>query len=265
MVGLEDWAGYYGGLESQTSPRVFNSHLPAALLPAQLSRAKTILVARNVKDCAVSYFHHNRLLKVHNFQGDFPTFASLFRAGLLPYGCYWAGLGELLQLHRQLEPDSVLLLWYEEITSDLPAAVRRLAAFLGYSLTEAQVQRIAEFMKFDRTSPAVLHIVSIGRSLIKTYCFIYPVYFRSSFRYFTVLLTVHMRVGCSYKQHCRVGREGGAGWNAGEGEFARRGRVGDWRNYFDPALAADWDTWTQQQLQASGIREASDKKHFGVL
>ena len=74
-----------------------------------------------------------------------------------------------------------------------------------------------------------------------------------------------MSVGCSYKQHCRVGREGGAGWNPGEGEFARRGRVGDWQNYFDPALAEDWDTWTEQQLQALGIREPSDKKHFGVL
>ena len=50
---------------------------------------KVILVTRNVRDCAVSYFHHNVNIAPHDFIGAFPSFAKMFRLGLVYNGSYW--------------------------------------------------------------------------------------------------------------------------------------------------------------------------------
>ena len=54
-----------------------------------LLSAKVILVTRNVRDCAVSYFHHNVNITPHDFIGDFGSFAKMFKLGLVYNGCYW--------------------------------------------------------------------------------------------------------------------------------------------------------------------------------
>ena len=67
ILGLTEWEEYYANLDSIASPRVFNSHLRLDMLPTDLMSAKVVFVGRGVKDCAVSYYHHNRLLKCHNY------------------------------------------------------------------------------------------------------------------------------------------------------------------------------------------------------
>ena len=67
ILGREDWEEYYRNLDTIPSPRVFNSHLRLDMLPRDLLTGKVFFVARSVKDCVVSYYHHNRLLKCHNY------------------------------------------------------------------------------------------------------------------------------------------------------------------------------------------------------
>ena len=45
---------------------------------ALLSPNQVLYVARNPKDVIVSYYHHHRLIKMHDFQGDLETFADYF-------------------------------------------------------------------------------------------------------------------------------------------------------------------------------------------
>lgn len=76
----------YEWAENMSSPRHFKTHLPLSLLPPDLlSTSKVIYVARNPKDVAVSYYHHNRLLKVHDYVGDFETYWNLFENDLCEY------------------------------------------------------------------------------------------------------------------------------------------------------------------------------------
>ena len=67
ILGMSNWEHYYTKLASLPSPRVFNSHLRFDMLPKDILKGKLVFVNRGVKDCAVSYYHHNRLLKCHNF------------------------------------------------------------------------------------------------------------------------------------------------------------------------------------------------------
>lgn len=72
------------------SPRHIKTHLPFSLLPQDLcEKCKVIYIARNPKDVAVSYYHHNRLLRVHDYQGDFPKYWNYFKDDLCEYYYYF--------------------------------------------------------------------------------------------------------------------------------------------------------------------------------
>ena len=41
----------------------------------------------------------------------------------------------------------------------------------------------------------------------------------------------------------------------GEGNsFIRKGKVGDWKNYFDDQMNRDWDPWIEEQLKGSNFK-----------
>lgn len=65
------------------SPRHLKTHFPYSLLPQDLTeKCKSIYVARNPKDVAVSYYHHNRLLRCHDYKGDFQKYWKYFTEDL---------------------------------------------------------------------------------------------------------------------------------------------------------------------------------------
>ena len=40
--------------------------------------------------------------------------------------------------------------------------------------------------------------------------------------------------------------------------FIRKGKVGDWRNYFDEKMNAEWDPWIEEQLKGSDFKMEFD-------
>jgi len=146
VIGSANWEEYYAKLDSAPSPRVFNSHLPLDLLPASLLTGRVVFVGRGVRDAAVSYYHHNRLLKAHNYTGDFPTFASLYRRALLPFGNYWAQLAAFWPLRSH---PRVRITWYEQLVADRKGEIERIAAFLGKQITNEEVEKVSDFLQVD--------------------------------------------------------------------------------------------------------------------
>lgn len=60
-------------LEKLPSPRVLNSHMPIEWLPKQLKekKTKTVIIVRNPKDVAVSYYYHVCGLRMFDYNGKF--------------------------------------------------------------------------------------------------------------------------------------------------------------------------------------------------
>ncbi|XP_052757403.1 luciferin sulfotransferase-like isoform X2 [Galleria mellonella] len=129
------------------SPRFIKSHLPFSLLPPTLlDTAKVVYVARDPRDAAVSYYHHCRMMLLHGFGGDFRAFWNLFINNKVDYTPYEAHIKEAWEKRHH---PNMLFLFYEELSKDLPAAVRRVSQFLNKPVTEEQVMRLCDHLHFD--------------------------------------------------------------------------------------------------------------------
>jgi len=135
-------------LEALPSPRLIKTHYPFELLPPNLlDTCKVLYVCRNVKDACVSYFHHESLMKSHDLRCDFITYArEIYRPGL----CLHGGFFEMLESgwKRRNHPN-IMFYWYEDLKQDQEGMLRKIANFTGFALTEDQIKRLNEHMKFD--------------------------------------------------------------------------------------------------------------------
>ena len=84
---MEDAVAY---AETLPSPRIIKSHLPISMLPPKvLETSKVIVMARNVKDACVSFYHHEKLLPHHAYTGTFESYVEFYMKGEVAYGNYW--------------------------------------------------------------------------------------------------------------------------------------------------------------------------------
>ncbi|KAG8179539.1 hypothetical protein JTE90_000940 [Oedothorax gibbosus] len=116
-------------IEALAEPRTIKTHLPYNFAPIS-SKAKYICVARNPKDCCVSYYHHTKgFTKYYKFEdGTFDDYFELFLEGKVDYGDYF---DHLLSWFEHRDDPNVLFLLYEEMKADTVGSVRRIGEFLG--------------------------------------------------------------------------------------------------------------------------------------
>ncbi|XP_038215329.1 sulfotransferase family cytosolic 1B member 1-like [Zerene cesonia] len=127
------------------SPRFIKSHLPLSLLPpGLLDTAKVVYVARDPRDAAVSFYYLSK-----TFGGapkDFKTYWNYFIRGLHHYLPVFEHVKEAWNMRHH---PNLLFLFYEELSKDLPAVIRRVADFLGKEMTQEQVMKLADHLNFS--------------------------------------------------------------------------------------------------------------------
>ncbi|KAI5632729.1 sulfotransferase domain-containing protein [Phthorimaea operculella] len=134
-------------LAEMPSPRFVKTHLPMSLLPPTLlDTAKVVYVARDPRDDAVSFYHHNRLIKNHGYIGDFKSYWDFFIKDLIIYTPYFEGLKEAWNCRHH---PNMLFLFYEELNKDLPATVRKVAKFLNKEYAEEQIAGLCDHLSID--------------------------------------------------------------------------------------------------------------------
>lgn len=124
-------------LDARPAPRLFKSHLPSAELPP---RGRVLLVERDGRDVALSYFHLYRAYLAYH--GDFDAFFARFLAGDLQYGS-WLDYTRAWRAAAQEHP-RLLWLRYEDLKQDLGGEVRRIARFLEVALDDETLARVVE-------------------------------------------------------------------------------------------------------------------------
>ncbi|KAL4719856.1 hypothetical protein ACJJTC_011244 [Scirpophaga incertulas] len=135
--------------DKKPSPRFIKTHLPLSLLPpALLNTCKVVHVARDPRDVAVSYYHHNTKTTDVGYKIEMKQLWNLF----INDQC--DGMDSLtLKMSRRSwamrHHPNMLFLFYEDLLKDLPSAVKQVAKFLGKTMTEEQISRLCTHLSFD--------------------------------------------------------------------------------------------------------------------
>ncbi|XP_042332129.1 sulfotransferase 1C1-like [Sceloporus undulatus] len=134
--------------EAMPSPRSIKTHLSVQLLPPSFwqHNCKIIYVARNVKDCAVSYFYFHLMHSYFPEPGNWNQFLDIFTAGKVFWGSWFdhvRGWWEAKDHHP------ILYLFYEDIKEDPVREICKIAQFLGLELSEQVVNQIVQHTVFE--------------------------------------------------------------------------------------------------------------------
>ncbi|XP_026505479.1 sulfotransferase 6B1-like [Terrapene carolina triunguis] len=127
--------------------RIIITHLPPQVLPKSVfkSKAKILLVVRNPKDTAVSYFHfHNNMPPLPSFS-SWDEYFTAFMHGKLSRGSYF---DYLVEWNKHMDDENVMAITYEELKENLMLGLKNIADFFGFSLNEEEIQTVAEKSSF---------------------------------------------------------------------------------------------------------------------
>ncbi|CAH7235278.1 Sult1c2 [Phodopus roborovskii] len=96
------------------APRTLKTHLPTQLLPPSFwtSNCKFIYVARNAKDCMVSYYHFYRMSQVLPDPGTWDEFFEIFINGKVNWGSWFDHVRGWWEIRDRQQ---ILFLFYEDM------------------------------------------------------------------------------------------------------------------------------------------------------
>ena len=126
-------------LSGMTTPRLIVTHLMPKFFGESLqnSSARFIVVMRNPKDVAVSYFNFYRASGIlGKFSGTFDDFFSLFIKGDVVYGDFFE---HVVAWWKYKDDTRFLFLFYEDMKKDLYKASKDISDFLNLDLSEERL------------------------------------------------------------------------------------------------------------------------------
>ncbi|XP_060678904.1 sulfotransferase 1C4-like [Hemiscyllium ocellatum] len=134
-------------LEKMESPRTVKTHLPFQLVPKSFweQDCKVIVVARNAKDNAVSYFHFHRMCQNMPHPGTWQEFLQNFMDGQISWGSWYdhaKGWWEAKEKHR------ILFLFYEDMKENPRREIQKVARFMGKVLEDDVLEKIVHLSSF---------------------------------------------------------------------------------------------------------------------
>ncbi|CAM4648383.1 sulfotransferase 6B1-like [Lepidochelys kempii] len=138
-------------IKSLPSPRLFTTHLHYDNIPKAVlgSNAKVLVLLRNPKDAAVSYYHfYNKNPGLPNVS-SWDEFFQKFMSGEVCWSSYF---DYALAWNKHMDKENIMIITYEEMKENLPQGVKQIAEFLGFSLPEEKIQSIAENAAFESMS-----------------------------------------------------------------------------------------------------------------
>lgn len=158
----------FADLVAMPKPRLFSTHCPAVeLLPQSLQQTgRLVYVTRNPKDCLNS-LHYFRGEAKDGWTGNEHGIGSLdrFLSGVNAYGSFFDHMLSAASLIEGPCAGRSLVVCYENLKSDLPAGIKRLAEFLGISLTDAKLEAVVAATTFEAMSSG-----SAGKNVSTVLC-----------------------------------------------------------------------------------------------
>lgn len=142
-----DRDGRMAELEALDDPRVFKMHVIWEEIPRPAgSKAKVMTITRDPRDVPYSMFCHLHAMKHREGEGPPANFDDYFE-GWMEFGFYFKFVAGFWP-HKN--DDDVMWLRYEDMQSDLRGQTERIVEFLGWDVTENDIDRVLPLVDFQR-------------------------------------------------------------------------------------------------------------------
>uniref|UniRef100_A0A8V0XYL6 Sulfotransferase n=1 Tax=Gallus gallus TaxID=9031 RepID=A0A8V0XYL6_CHICK len=105
-----------------------------------------LLLLRNPKDTAVSYYHFYNNMPVLPSFATWDEYFAAFMSGKLAWGSYF---DHLMEWNRYIDHERMMMISYEELKENPVLGMKKIAAFFGFSLSEEEFSRIAKKTSFQ--------------------------------------------------------------------------------------------------------------------
>ncbi|XP_014205449.1 sulfotransferase 1C4-like [Copidosoma floridanum] len=193
------------------SPRFLKTHLPFHLLPRQLrtGEKKNKIIYVSRNPKDTCISYYHHYKLLEGFIGNFDDFVKLFLGNKIIYAPFWDHVIGFWENRNNLD---VLFLKYEDMKADLPSVIRKTANFLGKSLTDQKVRELEDHLSFAsmKKNPAL------------------------NLNHVAGIINEKKMFGTNFKA---------------EGDFLRKGLVGQWKTEMSEELIKKFDDWTEEKLK----------------
>ncbi|XP_045197977.2 sulfotransferase 1B1-like [Mercenaria mercenaria] len=132
-VSLIDFTKPTERLHKKPSPRIITSHLKFERLPEEHIRrgGKVILLVRNPKDVAVSYYYHGNKDRFLRFSLSWRGCLGYFCEGKVPFGSYFDYLNNWQKVLQQRKDLDIHVVYYETLKQQTLLELQRIQKYLG--------------------------------------------------------------------------------------------------------------------------------------
>ncbi|XP_077989068.1 sulfotransferase 1A1-like [Glandiceps talaboti] len=139
----------YKMVDQMPSPRLIRTHLPYHLMPKQWfeKKPKTLYVARNPKDTAVSGWHFT---KINHFFKTYETFSDFFPKYLEGDVIYGSWFDHNLKWWEHRHDSNVMFVKFEDMKKDLKGQMIRIGDFYGHPIAADKIDACVEHCTFDK-------------------------------------------------------------------------------------------------------------------
>ncbi|XP_073483891.1 sulfotransferase 6B1-like isoform X1 [Aquarana catesbeiana] len=133
--------------KQQPSPRIMSTHLRNHNIPRSFfeKKVKILLVLRNPKDAATSYYRFHKSLPSLPTYESWDLFFKDFINGNVCFGSYFEFLAEW---NKHIDEDNVMVVKFEDMKTDCLTHLKEISEFLGFSLTEEQLCEVERRTSF---------------------------------------------------------------------------------------------------------------------
>ncbi|XP_046769128.1 sulfotransferase isoform X1 [Gallus gallus] len=138
----------YERMKKLPSRRVILTHLSPEKLPKSIfkNKAKILLLIRNPKDIATSFFHFSNAWSALPSYETWDDFFIAFMTEKMPWGSYFNYLSEW---NKYAADENVMTITYEELKENQTLGVKNIASFFGISLTGEELRSVIERSSFQ--------------------------------------------------------------------------------------------------------------------
>ncbi|XP_042671012.1 sulfotransferase 6B1 isoform X2 [Centrocercus urophasianus] len=138
----------YQRMKQIPSPRILATHLNYDFLPKSIfkNKAKILVLFRNPKDTAVSFFHFHKNVPSVPSYSSWDEFFSEFMNGKVGWGSYF---DHAVTWNKHIDDENTMIVMYEDLKENLASGVKQIAEFFGFSPATEQIQSIADRATFQ--------------------------------------------------------------------------------------------------------------------